>query len=477
MKQARSPKIGLLLIASPRFRHLGAATERGEYEARKEQEAARIEKEFAAAGDIVRAPTVYEREDVKRAICLFSEREVDCAAVMYLSWAEDFAWIRFLRDMPPLPVMLCSLVHDRLDVGDTEQEDNFVQFLSCGGLVGSLEASGSIPRLDRKMLEIALGSGAELAVRLKAFAVAAMLRSVLRQSTVGLLASYNEVMWSTYVDPYTVFAQIGPELRFISVAQLFKTSRDLPDKLVEERVASLKSRFSIKDNVDGEKLSASVRASMGLEKLAEAFMLDLLVLNDVDATLFEWMGLRPGFVPTSPDSGLCVVPEGDIGGGLAVYLLTLISGHMAQFIEPFYIDRERGLFQGGHAGPNNYWEHPENTVIARDERFAKTSYKYAGAPFAWHVFAPGRKTMLHMSQGRNGRMKMVVTLMDVLSGGHELVSYSHASFRHPTLSHEKLFERLLKIGVTQHYAIAEGEHLSVLKSLADMMDFDFHLID
>ena len=113
--------------------------------------------------------------------------------------------------------------------------------------------------------------------------------------------------------------------------------------------------------------------------------------------------------------------------------------------------------------------------MARDERFAKTDYRYAGAPFAWYVFPEGEKTMLHMSE-KNGRMKMVCTLVEALPTKHYLASYSHAEFRHKTLSPQELFNQLINVGVTQHYGIADGDYIEELEALASLMDFDFYFI-
>ena len=188
--------------------------------------------------------------------------------------------------------------------------------------------------------------------------------------------------------------------------------------------------------------------------------------------LFKYVGLRPGFTPTDKSIEMVTVPEGDIGGGLATYILQMLAGSNANFIEPFYIDHANGAFVAGHAGPNDYREAPENVVIARDERFAKTAWKYAGAPFAWYVFPAGMKTMLHMSE-KNGRMKMICTVVECLPTKHYLASYSHANFRHPTLSPEELFNKIVENGVTQHYGIVAGDVTAELEVLAKLCDFEF----
>ena len=55
----------------------------------------------------------------------------------------------------------------------------------------------------------------------------------------------------------------------------------------------------------------AVMAAQGIEAI------DLLVLNDIDTMLFKKVGLRPGFYPTPECNDLVIVPEGDLGGGIA----------------------------------------------------------------------------------------------------------------------------------------------------------------
>lgn len=471
----RKPRIGLLLIGSPRFKALGEGTIHGTYEIRKKKEEQEILDNFRELGEIITPGIVYSRQEVMAAIDLFYNEKVDCVAAAYLSWAEDFAWVRFLRDMPVIPIFFTSIIRDRVDISDTNDEDEFVEFLSAGSLVGVQEASGDFVRFGRPMTRTYIGTMEQVKERLRIFAASAMCRAQLKNSTVGLLASYNEAMWATYTDPYNMFMKAGPELRFLSVAQLAERTGLVAREKLQAVMTRLKDQFRFYPNVDETKFEASVRASIALEELSEEYDLDLTVLNDIDPVLFRNIGLRPGFCPTIEDSALTVVPEGDLGGGLAAYILRLLSGKKANFIEPFYIINQRGCFAAGHAGPNDYTACPQNTIVARDERFAKTDYKYAGAPFAWYVFPEGEKTMVHMSE-KAGAFKLVCTVVEALPTKHYMASYSHAEFRHKILAPQELFNRLVNIGVTQHYAIADGDWTAELEDLAYMMGFEYFRI-
>lgn len=468
----RKPRMGLLLLGAERFCQLGEGTARGTYRARKEAEAARMAADCAADCEVTFPGIVLTHEDARGAIDAFVRAKVDFVLAVYLSWAEDFAWVRFLRDMPPVPILFAHRVNDAIILGDTHDDDEFTAYLGYGGLVGTLEASSHAVNLKRPMLRTFAGTWAAVLARAAVFANAARARAILKESRAGLLACYNEAMWSTYVHPYDLFTKVGPELKFLSIAELEDEVRAIPEAEAAAVMRQIADAYEVRDDVTEGPFLASVRASMAMERLAKAYDLDLLVLNDIDTTLFKKIGLRPGFYPTPGCDDLVAVPEGDLGGGIATYALRLLSGGHVHFIEPFHIDLENDNFAAGHAGPNDYTDPAGKTKIARDVRFAKSKWKYAGAPFAWHVFSEGRKTMLHCSQ-HEGRFLFAATLVDSLPCEHFLATYSHGLFRPVGQTPTALFDRLIRLGVTQHYGIAQGEWLQAIGDLAGMLDFDF----
>ena len=112
-------------------------------------------------------------------------------------------------------------------------------------------------------------------------------------------------------------------------------------------------------------------------------------------------------------------------------------------------------------------------MISRDVRFAKTRWKYAGAPFAWHVFPEGLHTMVHLSQ-HGGQFIMAVTLVESLPHQAHLATYSHGRFRPVGQSCRQLFDQLLRLGVTQHYCLVAGDRTQEVADLARLLDIDCH---
>lgn len=466
------PCIGLMFFTSPRFKNLGEGTKSGTYFERKQKESAHIVSELSEIINVKSAHVCYSKEDALNAVTEFKNLKVDMITVMFLSWSEDEAWINALNEITDIPLFYTSIVRNDIDYKNTFDEDDFIDFLSYGSLVGFLEGSGSLKRYAPKERKIFIGSIDEVKKELLIFAKAAMTKNRLKGSVISLLSHYNEAMWATYVDPYNIFKIFGTQLKFISIPELLKKIDDVDDKTVITHLNRLKAQYQVLPDVDEGKFFASVKATIGMENAAIDINTDLLVLNDIEKPILEEVGLRPGFSPILNTRPLTVVPEGDLGAGLAVYILKLISNNHVNFIEPFYIDGKRDIFAAGHAGPNDYTQAPENVIIGRDTRFAKSNYKYAGAPFAWYVFPKGIKTILHMSEC-NGKIKMVFSTVECLETKHYLASYSHADFRHTTLRNEVFFKKLAEAGITQHFGIVDGDFTKELQCFAELYGFEY----
>lgn len=472
----RKARAGLLLIASPRFKNL-SGPKRGTYNERKLKAVEEIKASMDFL-DLSYPGIVYEREDAEAAIRLFCEDKVDCIITEFLSWSEDFAWIRFLRDCPDIPILFTNVAKPKMTFETTLDEDDFVDYLCAGTLVGSLEASGSVKRTFRKNVKTVMGTREQITEEVRRFSTAAKIRSILRQSNVGLMANMNEAMWSTYIDNYDLFTKIGPEIHYLPYSDYGGYIDNLTEEEVKAYADELTSEYRMMEDVDYEKFIGCVKATLAIKNMARDNNIDIFVYNDIDKATFKTAGCRAGFYPGWFNENVSVlVPEADIGAGLMTYILKLLSGKNVNFIEPFHIEDDFGTFAGGHAGPNDHndpqWK--DNVVIARDVRFAKTEWKYAGAPFAWYRISPGMKTVAGLYE-EDGRYKLICFRAESLPGKHLLATYSHSIFK-PVVPVKELFGQILKIGATQHYAIVDGDYMDDLETFASIMGFEFYKID
>ncbi|MBR0531972.1 MAG: hypothetical protein IJJ96_05130 [Bacteroidales bacterium] len=473
--KTRKAKAGLLLIASPRFKNLGGP-KRGTYHERKMAAVEEIRNTLGFL-DLAYPGIVYEREDAEKAISLFFNEKVDFIITEFLSWSEDFAWIRFLRDCPDIPMIFTNVAKPKMSFETTLDEDDFIDYLCAGTMVGSLEASGSIRRVPRRNVTVVTGTREQVTEKIRVFSLAARARTILRQSNVGLMANMNEAMWSTYIDNYDLFTKIGPEIHYLPYSDYGEYIERLTEAEVKEYADELTSRYEMMEDVEYDKFIGCVKASLAIKNIAMDNDIDVFVYNDIDKATFKIAGCRAGFYPQWFNDNVSVlVPEADIGAGLITYVMKLLSGKNVNFLEPFHIEDDYGTFAGGHAGPNDHndpdWQ--RNVIISRDVRFAKTSWKYAGAPFAWYRISPGMKTIAGLFE-EAGRYKLVCFKAESLQGKHLLATYTHSIFR-PEVPCKDLFERILSIGATQHFALADGDWTAHLGYFAEIMGFEFHYV-
>jgi L-arabinose isomerase len=475
--KAEKPKIGFLFIGCQRFKPLGENTKSGTYVQRIARETAAITGELTNALEIVNPGDVYDISDLNRALDAFSSQRVDCILIVFHSWTEDNIWIRFLRESnKSIPLIYFCPAKESIPFDDCRDENDLFEFLANGGLVGTLVGSGSIAKMGRTA-KVLVGTLKQRKDDIIQYATLCRIRSLLHKSRFGIMPAYNEIMWNTYVDPYRVFS-FGPEVTFIGYDELAAISEGVSNTEISRWKDELKSKYILDGDISEEKFDASIRYSIGLQKIMESYDLDAMTLNDVDMRLFEKIGLRPGFYPNAINESLSILcPEADMGIAISSYFLKLLTRKQINTVEPFYIDDSRNLFCGGHAGPNdyNYSESLDYVKISFDARFAKTKYRYAGAPFAWLRIPPGKMTMVHMSQ-INGEIKLVASLVESLDGPHRINGYTHSEFRPLGLGISDFFTKIIAIGTTQHFVVVQGDYINQLRDLAELCKFTFYTI-
>lgn len=477
-KKFEKPKAGYLTVGSPMFKPWYEGLKRGTYDERVNENAkanmAPLQKDI----DIAWSGIVYTREEIEAAMQTFFREKVDFVMVEFMSWAEDFSWVHFLRDMPDVPMLFLNPVKEKMTFENSMDDDDFVEFLCNTSIVGSLEASGSIQRMNRKNVRMIMGSREELNTQIRKYAMAAKVRGVLAQATVGLLANYNEIMWITYTNPYNLFTKLGPELKSLSYAEYFEVIQGVGDEEVNAYMNQLTATYKVDPDIDTAKMKEAVRAAIGMARLAEKYNIDAMIYNDLDEAMLKLIGCRPGFYHPALNENLSIlVPEADMAAGLMTFMLKILSGgKQVNFVEAFYIENGPNTFAAEHAGPNDYNDpnFTDNVLITTDAFLADRPDRYAGAAFAWHRMPSGRKTMAHFSE-KDGHYTVITTMVESLEGERVLKGYSHTMLR-PDVPVKKLFHEILEIGATQHYALVDGDYREELKMLSEMMGFDYHEI-
>ena len=475
--KVRKARCGTLFLECNWFKAVGMGDEApgGSLSSKVHARSKAICRELEADLEVIDAGLVSDIERLAAAMKVFVQQDVDFVLASFTTWTEDFAWVRFLRDFPPqIPILFWCEQSETITQQDNYSPDAFVDFLYNTGLVGSLEGSASAQRFRTRgrCIETMCGSRTHCRERIVRFANAAKAHSILRRARIGLFQGQNEVMWSTHVDPYRFFTDVGPEITVVSFAKLRDATKAVSDAETADLVGELRGTYRVHDSVDDALLAASVRASIGLARLAGELRLDGLAFNDVDDALHETCGLRPGFYHAEFDKNDSVlVPEADVGmAALGLAIRTMI-GQPFLFAEPFFLDQARGTFTAGHAGPNNHAvADPDCVVIMPDAEYENADFEYAGAPFACFYAPLGPVTMVHFGQTRDS-YKIVQALVESVPITCKLKGYASGNFRTPGPVSE-FFEHLLEVGVTQHYLIVPGDWREQLQEFARVTGFE-----
>ena len=115
----------------------------------------------------------------------------------------------------------------------------------------------------------------------------------------------------------------------------------------------------------------------------------------------------------------------------------------------------------------NLVENPQDIIIEPDGEYVETE-----PDSAWMRFRVkgGRVTLLSVFCDVE-RFKMVITRGNSLSGPHKLLGSPHAYVRldRPL---EDFFERIIRSGMTQHWALVHDDCVEELVALADILELD-----
>ena len=466
------PKVGVLLYSNNGLRRSGAGTPDGTYEERMKRPESLTLEALGAFAETVSAGIVYDRAGLDAAMSLFLAEKVDGVYVQYLSWAPDALWMRFQRDMPELPVLFASVVPERIPFGKhlqrQRQRGGQHRPRPCRLAAGLRLHRPHGPSDDGdRARHPGRGHGARQALLRRRH-----VRAKLKNAVVAHYARHHEVMWSTYVDGFSLFRYVGPEMKVLANATVRREMDKVSDEDVAAAVAELKGRYQVMDDVAADKLDASVRASLAVDRCAAAMGADYVVMNDLDNVMHRELGLRPASCPAPAATASPPRPRATSAPARRPISCACSPAAPRRSWSPAISTRYTGLVDVGHGGPNDYTDPEAKVVIAKDTRLLNADVKYPGAAFAWQVLAPGVKTLLHLSQCEGG-YKMAFTIAE-----EQEVDFFHASFCHGRLkmltgTAEEVFGKLLGFGTTQHYAIVSGDFRAELRDLARIMGFQW----
>ena len=461
------PKVGLLLLTAEWFAQIGASA--GSFQGLPEildQDAARMVEALNGELEVVSSGVLSTRQEVTSTVERFRQARVDAVIACQITWGEDRLIIDAVQALPGTPLLLwCYSPLTRLPEQMTMRD-----LFRASGPVGAVQASAPLKRLGTRFA-FAFGSyeNAETICAIAAFGKAARVARTLREARIGVLPYRCDQMTGTYVDEFRLEKELGPELQYVSVAEYAALCDQIPDETVCAYVADLRATYRVSERTTEAGLLAGARASLGLAEVAIRYDLDALALEDLSEELHHALGVRPCLYVPALFERAVVSMEAEVGGAVALLVLKGLSGRPPMYTEIFTYDQAANALLAGHAGIHDVRlaESAGQVLIEPDGEYVESE-----PDSAWMRFRArgGRVTMLSVFCDVE-RFKMVIAPGEAVGGPDLLLGSPHAYVRLETPL-EAFFERCIRTGMTQHWALVHADVVDELIALADILGLE-----
>jgi len=342
----KKPRVGILFLSAQWLKDVGA--DKGFYSklpSLVEQDAEKIRKKLIKHLEIIDVGVIATKEKVQESIKKFKDSDVETVIICYLTWGEDWLLLEAVERLSNIPLLIwCYTPFHKLEL-PFDMND---LFRGCG-VVGVLQVSGPLKRMQKNFGFVFGSVDNETTIKeIISYSKVAQLIGTLKKTTVGLLPSTCDQMSGTHVDESLLKAQIGPEVKTISVQEYYTLSQKVSAEEVKKYVKELKENYKIE--VDEKALLKGVRASLGLAKVVEENNLKALALQDLSEELLQIFGLRPCLYVPSFFEKAVVSMEGDVGAAVALLILKELTGKSPMYTEIFTFDEKENTIVAGHAG-------------------------------------------------------------------------------------------------------------------------------
>jgi L-arabinose isomerase len=292
----------------------------------------------------------------------------------------------------------------------------------------------------------------------------------LRSAQIGVLPYRCDQMTGTYVDEFRLRQQIGPQLTYISTHDYRALCERIPDPRVAAFVDDLQATYRIAPETTAAGLAQAARVSLGLAEVAARYDLDAVAIEDVGEELHRVLGLRPCLAVPELFERAVVSMEAEVGGAVALLVLKHLTGLAPMYTEVFTVDQADNALLIGHAGIHDaahLVESSDAITIEPDGEYVESE-----PDSAWMRFrVKGGPVTLLSVFGDVERFKLVIAHGIAIGGPPKLLGSPHAYVKLSTPLPE-FFERAVRTGMTQHWALVHADVTAELVALADLLQLD-----
>lgn len=451
-------KIGLAAVCADWFMQVGLQTGANDLGRKVREDYARMAGFLRTIHPAVVAPGIIATvREASAAAAQFRGEAIDALLLVHIMWSEDQPLLALLDGCRGLPLLLWNY-HPTGFLPRKMSTDDLFRF---SGTVGMLQGSAVLQKRGLAPLLVS-GTPGDSALRkdLQHCVAALAIHKEFKGMRAGRIAGRCEVMTGTWVNPQALHTRLGVNLVEITARQYATACSKVAPQRVAEFVRTLRATFPVR-GVSEASLQLAGRNTLALDDLAEQHDLHALAIQDLDPDLHRLAGIRPCLCPPGcARRGVAIGVESDLNVTLGLLAAMRASGAPGMFTEIFTFDPRANTLLMGHAAVH------DPRVAGRGRVTIVPDYEYRKADRlegAWQelIFARGRVSCVGLYDTGTG-YRMTLFEGQSLGAPLRLQGFAHALVR-PDIPARDLLPRLVRLGLTQHFAIVPGRVAAILE--------------
>ena len=462
------PKIGILLVTSGWFRNIGLQSDESSLSDEVEKIGKEIVSQLSDFIDPVYSGVLFSETSSRQAAKEIKENGVEGLIVSPLIWCEDQILRAALKDLPQLPLIVCTFLPYTTLPGYL----NYNEMLKGSGTVGTLQMSGFLKR-NGYDYQVVTGYYKDPAVYeiIRDYCNALKVKKILRNTICGVLPFPCNQMSTTYVDEFNIRKLYGVEYKYLEISHLYKVAQESNQVEIDEFKKAIKEK-GYKVEVDERNLNEGIKYALAMEKIIRAENINIFCMNDIIEEMHSVTGLRPSlYNPRLSESDVVVAMEADISGGIGMYILKIFTGQTPIFTEVLTADLENNSLVLGHAGYHEAVNYDESypVKIVPDVEYRSTG-KFSGA-VTCIKYQPVNVTLVNcVYDGK--KLRFSASEGESVDCPPKLEDTNHL-FCRLNMPVVNFFNCVLKLGVSQHFLVIPGKYCDNLERLCQFVDIEF----
>lgn len=422
--------------------------------------------------DVVHTDLVTTVSDAKLACDEYHRENVDIIILTNLIYSGDDTIIEICRQMRGVPVLLWSFHPDT----KLEKVPNQARYFRVTGAAGMLQGVASLKRMNVNPLFV-LGAPGDVRLdnKLEDIARACEVWKGLKSVQIAAIGRRYEPMIGSWIDEFRLKKEIGPRVNWISAMELIETANALPQDRIEEFISDQKQKYEMGEEISDEAMMAAARASIACYELCHKYNCEICSVQDMDEEIHERLGVRPQMSYQKMfEEGIVAGMEEDIDSALCVWMIQNLMREPAMYAEIFTYSEDEDVIIAGHASMHDLRLAGDNEItLVHDQEFDQSD-KYCGV---WDEFIakPGPVTLCGIFED-NDCYRFIVYSGESLKSEKWVPGNAHAKIK-LNIPLDELFEDMVDIGVTQHFALVYGDAKKRIKYLAKLLHFEYYDLD